>query len=247
MLEHGHNQTQNQLTLFAEDSRVRTFQTPASVPVLTEIVVDYSLKSSVSLAKFDPDSLSWRTSQLCLTGGLTEFSGNWPRSGLMLNGTAYQLPPLVPRTSVTGCLSSHRFPTPSSSEPGMKAERLVDKDGNTPKHFNQRLYDSETGRLCQKGLTQFVQMFPTPTASDWKRRGPNSRHQGLPEIVKNWPTPTSRDYKGGRKPETLMKSGRGQSNSLSDALTISGQYGQLNPTWVEWLMGFPSGWTDLDA
>ena len=23
--------------------------------------------------------------------------------------------------------------------------------------------------------------------------------------------------------------------------------GQLNPTWVEWLMGFPIGWTDCDA
>ena len=23
--------------------------------------------------------------------------------------------------------------------------------------------------------------------------------------------------------------------------------GQLNPTWVEWLMGFPIGWTDLNA
>ncbi len=23
--------------------------------------------------------------------------------------------------------------------------------------------------------------------------------------------------------------------------------GQLNPTWVEWLMGFPPGWTDLEA
>ena len=23
--------------------------------------------------------------------------------------------------------------------------------------------------------------------------------------------------------------------------------GQLNPTWVEWLMGFPLGWTDLSA
>jgi hypothetical protein len=22
--------------------------------------------------------------------------------------------------------------------------------------------------------------------------------------------------------------------------------GQLNPTWVEWLMGFPTGWTDLE-
>ena len=23
--------------------------------------------------------------------------------------------------------------------------------------------------------------------------------------------------------------------------------GALNPTWVEWLMGWPLGWTDLDA
>ena len=23
--------------------------------------------------------------------------------------------------------------------------------------------------------------------------------------------------------------------------------GQLNPTWCEWLMGFPTGWTDLSA
>jgi hypothetical protein len=22
--------------------------------------------------------------------------------------------------------------------------------------------------------------------------------------------------------------------------------GKLNPTWVEWLMGFPLGWTDLE-
>ena len=26
-----------------------------------------------------------------------------------------------------------------------------------------------------------------------------------------------------------------------------GDGGQLNPTWVEWLMGFPLGWTDLNA
>ena len=23
--------------------------------------------------------------------------------------------------------------------------------------------------------------------------------------------------------------------------------GQLNPTWVEWLMGYPTGWTDLNV
>ncbi|MCX4384858.1 MAG: hypothetical protein OSJ39_03570 [Clostridia bacterium] len=27
----------------------------------------------------------------------------------------------------------------------------------------------------------------------------------------------------------------------------AGNGGKLNPTWVEWLMGFPLGWTDLDA
>ena len=60
-----------------------------------------------------------------------------------------------------------------------------------------------------------------------------------------WPTPTTRDYKGGRKPETLEVSGRGATNTLSDALTCQGQYDSLNPAWVEWLMGFPEGWTDL--
>ena len=59
-----------------------------------------------------------------------------------------------------------------------------------------------------------------------------------------WPTPTQRDYKGARKPETLIAKGRTPRNSLPDAV---GNGGQLNPTWVEWLMGFPIGWTDLDA
>lgn len=27
----------------------------------------------------------------------------------------------------------------------------------------------------------------------------------------------------------------------------AGTGGKLNPTWVEWLMGFPTGWTDLSA
>ena len=70
----------------------------------------------------------------------------------------------------------------------------------------------------------------------------------LPNQVKHphlWPTPTTRDHKGGRKPETLAESGRGEKNSLNDAVTVRDQHGSLNPAWVEWLMGFPEGWTDL--
>ena len=60
------------------------------------------------------------------------------------------------------------------------------------------------------------------------------------------PTVTARDYKGGRTPETLAQAGRNETNSLPDAVNAQmGKTGSLNPQWVEWLMGYPEGWTDL--
>jgi hypothetical protein len=75
----------------------------------------------------------------------------------------------------------------------------------------------------------------------------NDKFLNLESVVARamWPTPTTRDHKGGRKPETLTASGRGETNGLNDAVTVRDQHGSLNPTWVEWLMGFPEGWTDL--
>ena len=66
-----------------------------------------------------------------------------------------------------------------------------------------------------------------------------------------WPTPTRREYFPPRMPETMKKKNRNpMTNSLGDAVQhIEGkdykQTGQLNPAWVEWLMGYPIGWTDL--
>ena len=103
-------------------------------------------------------------------------------------------------------------------------------------------------------------LWPTPATRDRNetleqvqerkerfQRGESNFNLGLAlcVAVKMWPTPTTRDYKGGRKPETLDASGRGKTNSLNDAVTVRDQHGSLNPAWVEWLMGFPEGWTDL--
>ena len=63
----------------------------------------------------------------------------------------------------------------------------------------------------------------------------------------SWPTVTTRDYKGARSPEAMKATGRNpMTNSLPDAVQhIQRAGGQLNPEWVEWLMGLPTGWTGL--
>ena len=130
------------------------------------------------------------------------------------------------------------------------------------------------------GLESAVKMWPTPTAQDYKRRGPNSKQKGLPEQVRMYNTPTAQDAKNSTLPKSQIKrdslvgdvmremfppptTGAGlcggtgnyqQLEKLKEQGVISederknmsqGNGGQLNPYWVEWLMGFPEGWTEI--
>jgi hypothetical protein len=57
----------------------------------------------------------------------------------------------------------------------------------------------------------------------------------------SWPTPMARDWK-----DTGDMTGVPENSILPrvvDRIEREGG-GSLNPTWVEWLMGFPTGWTD---
>lgn len=72
----------------------------------------FGTNSLESLAKWDPVSLSWKTSQLCLLGGLETFSGPWPRSGTMRNGESFAHPMLALHTEESGSLL---WPTPDAS------------------------------------------------------------------------------------------------------------------------------------
>jgi hypothetical protein len=59
---------------------------------------------------------------------------------------------------------------------------------------------------------------------------------GLGRLVQMWPTQTSHNAKETNAP----------SESKRNTPTLAAQVGgKLNPTWVEWLMGWPLGWTDL--
>jgi len=83
------------------------------------------------------------------------------------------------------------------------------------------------------GLATMVKMFPTPNARDWKDtdKSGNRKSPGL-GVVAHWPTPRAFMYKD-------STTDRGKFN-LGEKVG-----GSLNPNWVEWLMGWPLGWTDL--
>lgn len=91
-------QTELGLTLFAAASRAKTFRSPNITPSDSMVSeADCGFTTPGSFASFDRDSCSWKTFQVSLDGALVEFSETWPRSGMMRNGTAFQLPTLAPR------------------------------------------------------------------------------------------------------------------------------------------------------
>lgn len=66
--------------------------------------------------------------------------------------------------------------------------------------------------------------------------------------LQSWPTPTAMDAAGLAR--HLRKDATGTRSILLSqkvAFLAGGGTGNLNPEWVEWLMGFPIGWTELNA
>ena len=103
-------------------------------------------------------------------------------------------------------------------------------------------------------------MWPTPTAQDWspttgelyetssgtvrlRRKDGRTSRIGLEASARLWPTPNARDWK-----DTGPTQGKRKSPNLGTMVHGPDQpaTGSLNPTWVEWLMGFPAGWTDCE-
>jgi DNA (cytosine-5)-methyltransferase 1 len=69
----------------------------------------------------------------------------------------------------------------------------------------------------------------------------------LVTAVKMWPTPTSRDHKDGSAQACANVPTNGLLGRVvhesSRQQSDSGASGSLNPVFVEWLMGYPLGWT----
>ena len=96
--------------------------------------------------------------------------------------------------------------------------------------------------------------WPTPHATCSTGAGTQGRDGGLNlQTAVRWPTPTAGDATGsGNRNGTTSQAHAGI--SLTDAVLTGGSLtprrevsGSLNPTWVEWLMGYPTEWTACAA
>lgn len=99
-------------------------------------------------------------------------------------------------------------------------------------------------------------LLPTPSASSYgTNQGGSAGRTGpvrpsLDTMARHglWPTPSaSMADKGGRGDlHFLVTRGALSRRRDWDEAPTAALSGQLNPTWLEWLQGFPPGWTDGD-
>jgi hypothetical protein len=100
---------------------------------------------------------------------------------------------------------------------------------------------AQTIRGTESGLSpNGVDSFHTPNTTGLDG-GSNSR-RALRNRQVNWPTPRTAGMCGGTGSWDLLK----KNTTIEEARAMgAGNGGKLNPMWVEWLMGWPLGWTDL--
>ena len=109
----------------------------------------------------------------------------------------------------------------------------------------------------QKMLSSEVKLWPTPRAGKttneneetWMKRHAEGKVATPPLglAVKMWPTPRASEWKGTGPLGSKSHNHRLEKGYLDATVQERSQVsGSLNPTWVEWLMGYPEGWTDLN-
>lgn len=188
-------------------------------------------KWPASSVRFDPVSSSWKTAHCLWEEDLPSSSVILPRWGMTRSGFVYRHPTSERPISAT---ASGLWATPSATD-GTRGGCIT---------------ENMTGiSLAQQINTP--KRWPTPKANDAEKRGNfdlNNPRNGLPTAVMKDPTPTASASKGWSANHNRANTDDRLDYTIERQAFQLGQQTppkRLNPLWVEWLMGWPLGWTDL--
>ncbi len=237
-------------TASAADSRVRISALQDAVRALLAPVADSGGTTPVSSMRSGPPGSSSKTYQPFALADWTSCSGRSLRSGMMRSGTVFPLPPSALLTDAIGC---GLLPTPRAeghdamgadlTKSLIVAQRTwmlptptAQKGGGSSRSGPRRDETPSLQGMARKGL-----LWPTPTArccrgsSETEARIAGKCGPDLQTAVQTFLSSAARDWRSDRE--------RSESGLAPQPPETVGT--QLNPTWVEWLMAFPLGWTDL--
>lgn len=191
----------------------------------------------------DPETVKmWPTPKASMRG---DCSSERERKSPDLSAAVKMWP--TPRANKTGGYSSPEF--------SQTLEQAV-KMYNTPTAQDAKNSTLPEIQINRDSLVGDVmrEMFATPQARDYRTgqasRWEDAEHRSrnLNDQIAMYPTPTTgAGLCGGTgNYQQLKKLEKNGTITESERKSMSqGNGGQLNPDWVEWLMGFPVGWTEI--
>ena len=207
--------------------------------------------------------------------GSTKCFLTWKDSATPAGRSLFRLVPSMPRIDATGYglwltpnasvieakssvvkLSGRK---PSGPQVGLADQVMAIERGLFPTptstHNNAQVRGVNADGKRGTTLAGFARMWPTPRVSDVKgadltrtenRSGKRHGGNNLATVVvrEMYPTPAAQDY---RYPNSQESQERHNAGSKRGQQLPNHVGGHLNPEWVEWLMGYPVGWTDCEG
>jgi hypothetical protein len=189
-------------------------------------------------------------SQGKISGISQEWQRAWPRQGLLLHGECGEL------------VTSERLTS--------EIESLLSPIGTPTAAMTVRSKNYRKGRTPNPAELAEMEIFPTPLSSDairtryseeslkkvydkrtngeYKLAGVNLAEYVAGRPTKGYPTPQAKSWgcSGARKKLADLQAA-GEITDEEYRKMTAGNGGKLNPTWVELLMGFPVGWTEIEV
>lgn len=213
--------------LSLEDSHAKTSPRREKEKELRKgIEAAYGMRCSLPLALFDPLSSSWRMSQLLLDEDYVPLSEDWPKRGIVVGGRLYEH---LMSERLTGESDGFVLPTITCMDNMDVRVSRKDMKGRHSANMGNVLIGTLTAtakirsrRFRENRLPQPQELVFLPTIAANEGKG------SCRDRYRNSPT-----FRGAKMSEGLRTSSK-------DPIF-------LNPSFGELIMGFPRGWTDLNA
>lgn len=175
------------------------------------------------LASFDHATSSWRTWQPSLDGDCPPFSGIWPDAGMMRRGVCAA----QPKSAAPSSVPAYSLPHGASGSLFM--------DWMTSSDASAAMIGSVRDAIATLAPARASQRIAWLNGLAWSLRA----NRGV-----MWPTPAANEDAAGSLRGNMQF-------MLTHAVKLcwqaeAEQGGQLDPRFVEWLMGYPDGWTDCE-